>query len=150
VETQPDAADARRALDEIAQVRTQAAARQRTPMWRWHVLGLLAFAFVMSLVLPRGWGTWVGWILMAIFTVVAGVIAKRTGFGPFEGTRFGRWGVIGGSLPALVLIFGAAILNHNGTGRWVLVVAGAVVYVSFVILGPITERHFGAPTRALS
>ena len=54
METQPDAADARRALDEIAQVRTQAAARKRTPMWIWHVLGLLSFAVVVSFCLHSG------------------------------------------------------------------------------------------------
>jgi len=150
METQPDAADARRALDEIAQVRVQAAARKRTPMWMWHVLGLLAFTIVVSLVLPRGWGTWVGWILIAIFGVVAGVIGRHTGFGPFEGTRFGRWGAVLGALPGVVLVIGAGLAYLHGTGWWVLVGAGSIVYAGFVILGPISERHFGAPTQALS
>jgi hypothetical protein len=150
METQPDAAEARRALDEIAQVRTRAAARKRTPMWLWHALGLLSFAIVVSLVLPRGWGTWVGWLLIAIFAVVAGAVAKRTGFGPFEGTRFGRWGAVLGALPVVGLVIGAALAYLHGTGWWVLVVAGVMVYAAFVILGPISERHLGAPTQALS
>jgi hypothetical protein len=119
-------------------------------MWMWRLLGLVSFAFVVSLVLPRGLGSWVGWALMAIFTVVAAVIAKRTGFGPFEGTCFGRWGTVLGVVPVAALVIGAALAYLHGTGWWILVVAGVIVDACFVILGPISERHFGAPTQALS
>lgn len=150
METQPEAADVRRALDEIAVVRTRAAARKRTPWWMWHVLGMLSLGWVCSYALPGAWGTWANWIFFGCFIVAGAVIARRTGVGPFEGTRLGRWGAVLIVLPALLLAIAAAIAYVNGVGAWVLVLAGIVQYLCFVVGGPISERHFGAPTQALS
>ena len=150
METQPDAADARRALDEITQVRAQAAARKRTPWWLWQILGLLAFGWVASYALPKSWANWVSLALLVSFVVASGAVARRTGFGPFEGSRWGRWGAVVWSVSAFGLVLGAVLLHKNGAGPWVLFLAGVIVYACFVILGPISERHFGAPTQALS
>ena len=150
METQPDAAGARRVLDEIAQVRTQAAARQRTPGWLWQVLGVLSFVWIAVLAVPVGWNRWVSWIALVAFIVVSSWAARRTGFPLFEGTRYGRWLAVVWGVGELAVVFAAVILHKNGAGPWVLVTAGAILYAGVVILGPLTERRIGAPTRPLS
>lgn len=53
-------------------------------------------------------------------------------------------------IAVLAVAIAAVVLNKNGAGPWVLVTAGAVMYVGVVLLGPLTERHVGTPTRSLS
>ena len=150
METQPDAAGAGRALDEIAQVRAQASARQRTPRWMWQLLGVLSFVWIAVLAVPVGWNTWVSWLALGAFVVASSWVARRTGFAPFEGTRHGRWVAAIWGAGELAGVIAAVVLYKNGAGPWVLVTAGAVMYAGVVLLGPLTERHVGTPTRSLS
>ena len=149
METQPDAAVARRALDEIAQVRAQASARQRTPGWM-ACAGVLSFGWIAVLAVPVGWNRWVSWIALVAFILLSSWAAGRTGFPLFEGTRHGRWVAVVWGAGELAVAFAAVILHKNGAGPWALVTAGAILSAGVVILGPLTERRIGAPTRSLS
>jgi len=150
METQPEAADARHALDEIAQVRTRASVRRRTPWWLWQLIGLALFVSIAAYALPDGWGRWIPVIGFAGALAALGVYRRRSGAPLFERDR--RSKLIG--LVGLVIVIGSTIVSvvllRNGVDDWILVAAGAVWYLIIVVLGPFADRGIDEPTRPVS
>src|SRR6478752_1321432 len=140
METQSDAADARRALEEIDQVRTIAAVRRRTPWWLWQLIGLSLFVMIAGYALPGAWGSWVPVAAFAVVLAALGVYRRRSGAPLFERDR--RAKLIG--LVCLVIVVAVTILSvillRNGFGDWTIVAAGAVWYLVIVVLGPVADR----------
>ena len=116
----------------------------------WQLLGVLSFGWIAVLAVPVGWNTLVSWMALVAFIVASSRVARRTGFGPFEGTRYRRWIAVVWGAGELAVVVAAVVLHNNGAGPWVLVTAGAVMSASVVVLGPLTERRIGAPARSLS
>lgn len=134
-----DANEARDALDQIAQTRHEVAERSQAPRGYYAAIGFVQALFITSFAVVVPWN---------FLLLVPGLVILGVTVGWYRGT-VGTWSMANlrgqGSwlfwLMVAVTVAGVAVAITSPSVL-VAIIAGAVVFVAYAVLGPIWDRAY--------